>query len=65
MEKLLSELLRKVEQIKQNQEIILSRLDKSIIYPQLISNPTTKDKKSKKEKEEELHEELVAVIYAQ
>ena len=62
MEKLLRELLEKVDEIKQTQEVILSRLDESTLYPKLQSQSSSSNKKSKKERKEELKEEMIAVI---
>lgn len=63
MEKLLQELLEKVEELKQNQEKILSHLDESLVLPKFSkpSSPTER-KKTKKEKDKELQEEMIAVI---
>ena len=62
MEKLLQELLDKIEEIKENQEKILSRLDDSILYPKPRRESDSEEKKSKKERKEEEREEMIAVI---
>ena len=62
MEKLLRELLDKVEEIKENQELILSRLNDSVLYPKLKPKSPSEKKKGKKEREEEVREEFKAVI---
>lgn len=59
MEKLLRELLEKVDEIKKSQEAILSRLDDCIILPKFTQQPSTSDKKAE---EEARKEEMIAVI---
>lgn len=62
MEKLLQELLEKVEELRKNQDLILSRLDNSVLYPKLTPQTPSEKKKNKKEREEEMKEEFMAVI---
>ena len=53
MENLLRELLDKVEEIKQNQQTILSRLDDSLLYPKPVDGSSSNKSKTKKEEERE------------
>ncbi|MCZ2845353.1 MAG: hypothetical protein O2U61_02475 [Candidatus Bathyarchaeota archaeon] len=63
MEKLLQELLEKIEGLRQNQEKILSHLDESLVLPKFsISSSSIEPEKPKKEKDLKDHEEMVAVI---
>jgi len=57
MEELLQKLSERMKRIEANQQLILKRLDESVIYPKLKDN----NSKSKNKKEEEI-EELVHIL---
>lgn len=61
MEELLRELSEKMERIEANQELILNKFEKVIIYPQMVASYSKPKNKKKKEEEEieELKELLV------
>ncbi|UJH90565.1 hypothetical protein LZ575_17520 [Antarcticibacterium sp. 1MA-6-2] len=53
MEKLINQLMQKMDMILENQQIILNRLDQSIIYPQYKEKPAKPKAQTKKEEERE------------
>lgn len=63
MEKLLQELLEKMDELKLNQEKILAHLEESIVLPKFPKHSTpTEKRKNKKQEEKERQDELVAVL---
>lgn len=62
MEKLLQQILDKMDEIKHTQDLILSRLNDSVLYPKPELKSASEKKKTKKDREFELKEKMLAVL---